>query len=202
MFAEALRELGTERALVVCGRERLDEISPAGETDVSLSFLPSATRGLWLSPAPLSSNATDSFPRRLPSIHLIYQAWLLADGKVTQLLLHPMRDFNLPCHPLSAVKGLSSTENALLLNALLEPRPSSSPVKAPEGTLADGADVEAITDFILLNTSAVLFVAGLAPSFAAGVELARESMRGGGAKRALEAFRVKAGEAVAQTGTA
>jgi anthranilate phosphoribosyltransferase len=35
VFAEALRELGTERALVVCGREGLDEISPAGETDVS-----------------------------------------------------------------------------------------------------------------------------------------------------------------------
>lgn len=33
VFAEALRELGTERALVVCGREGLDEISPAGETD-------------------------------------------------------------------------------------------------------------------------------------------------------------------------
>lgn len=35
VFAEALRELGVGRALVVCGKEGLDEISPAGETWVS-----------------------------------------------------------------------------------------------------------------------------------------------------------------------
>lgn len=32
VFAEALKELGVKRALVVCGQEGLDEISPAGET--------------------------------------------------------------------------------------------------------------------------------------------------------------------------
>ena len=37
VFAEALRELGVGRALVVCGKEGLDEISPAGETWVSHS---------------------------------------------------------------------------------------------------------------------------------------------------------------------
>jgi hypothetical protein len=129
------------------------------------------------------------------------QAWSLENGQITQLVLHPTRDFGLPCHPLTAVKGLSSIENALLLNALLEPS-SSSPVEPPEGTLAAGANVGAITDFILLNTAAVLLVSGLAPSLPEGVMMARESMRGGGAKRALEAFRVKAGEAIAQAGTA
>jgi anthranilate phosphoribosyltransferase len=34
-FAEVLRLLKVERALVVCGKEGLDEISPAGETWVS-----------------------------------------------------------------------------------------------------------------------------------------------------------------------
>lgn len=34
-FAEVLRLLGVERALVVCGKEGLDEISIAGETWVS-----------------------------------------------------------------------------------------------------------------------------------------------------------------------
>lgn len=34
-FAEVLRILGMERALVVCGKEGLDEISPEGETWVS-----------------------------------------------------------------------------------------------------------------------------------------------------------------------
>lgn len=37
VFAEALRELGTARALVVCGHEGLDEISPSGDTWVSLN---------------------------------------------------------------------------------------------------------------------------------------------------------------------
>ena len=34
-FAQVLKLLGVERALVVCGKEELDEISPAGETWVS-----------------------------------------------------------------------------------------------------------------------------------------------------------------------
>lgn len=33
-FAEVLKLLGAERALVVCGEEGLDEISPEGETMV------------------------------------------------------------------------------------------------------------------------------------------------------------------------
>jgi anthranilate phosphoribosyltransferase len=36
-FAEVLRLLGVERGLVVCGKEGLDEISPEGETWVSLT---------------------------------------------------------------------------------------------------------------------------------------------------------------------
>lgn len=31
-FAEVLKLMGLERALVVCGKEGLDEISPEGET--------------------------------------------------------------------------------------------------------------------------------------------------------------------------
>jgi anthranilate phosphoribosyltransferase len=37
VFAEALRGMGTERALVVCGMKSLDEVSIAGGTWVSLS---------------------------------------------------------------------------------------------------------------------------------------------------------------------
>jgi anthranilate phosphoribosyltransferase len=36
-FAEVLKLLGVERALVVCGKEGLDEVSIAGETWVSLA---------------------------------------------------------------------------------------------------------------------------------------------------------------------
>lgn len=39
VFAEALRGMGVERALVVCGMESLDEISIAGGTWVRLSYL-------------------------------------------------------------------------------------------------------------------------------------------------------------------
>lgn len=34
-FAQVLQLLGVERAMVVCGKEGLDEISPEGETWVS-----------------------------------------------------------------------------------------------------------------------------------------------------------------------
>ena len=38
MFIEAIRLLGVKRAWVVCGKEGLDEISCAGETDVRVAF--------------------------------------------------------------------------------------------------------------------------------------------------------------------
>jgi anthranilate phosphoribosyltransferase len=38
-FAEVLKLMGLERALVVCGKEGLDEISPEGETWVCLFVL-------------------------------------------------------------------------------------------------------------------------------------------------------------------
>lgn len=37
-FAEVLKLMGLERALVVSGKEKLDEISPEGETWVSAAF--------------------------------------------------------------------------------------------------------------------------------------------------------------------
>ena len=43
-FAEVLRLLGVERALVVCGKEGLDEISIAGETWVSVLIYDSMMR--------------------------------------------------------------------------------------------------------------------------------------------------------------
>lgn len=38
VFAEALRSAGMQRAWVVCGFEGLDELSPAGQSHVILSF--------------------------------------------------------------------------------------------------------------------------------------------------------------------
>jgi anthranilate phosphoribosyltransferase len=39
LMANALKLTGVKEALVVCGAEKLDEISPAGETNVSTMFL-------------------------------------------------------------------------------------------------------------------------------------------------------------------
>ncbi|KZT57233.1 anthranilate phosphoribosyltransferase [Calocera cornea HHB12733] len=148
-FAEGLRLLGVERALVVCGKEGLDEISIAGET--------------W--------------------------AWQLENGVIRNVTLHPTHDFGLPVHPLSTVRSSSPEANASLLLDLLTPGSSSSGAK-----LGDGKnDPEAVRDYILINTAALLVVAGNAPNWKAGVQLARASMENGKAKQALEAF-VKAGK--------
>jgi anthranilate phosphoribosyltransferase len=56
-FAEVLKLLGVERALVVCGKEGLDEVSIAGETWVSLA---SPSRASFTS---YKSRATNHEPR-------------------------------------------------------------------------------------------------------------------------------------------
>jgi anthranilate phosphoribosyltransferase len=140
VFAEALRGIGVERALVVCGMENLDEISIAGGTRV----------------------------------------WHLEDGKITYKELHPDL-FGLPTHPLSDVVGSTPAVNAAIVTAMLQSQPP------PPGISAQS--YQAMQDFVLLNTSALLVVSGLAQSYKHGVELARKSIQSGEAYKALEAFR-------------
>ncbi|KAF8964243.1 anthranilate phosphoribosyltransferase, TrpD [Flammula alnicola] len=135
-FAHSLSEGGVERALVVCGFERLDEISCAGPTHV----------------------------------------WELKDGKVTAKVLKP-EDFGLPVHPLSSVAGGSPQENADTFKILL-----TSGDKLPENLVP-------VLDFVLLNASALLVVAGVAKDFIEGTNLARESVTSGKAWEALGIFR-------------
>ncbi|KAG0165930.1 anthranilate phosphoribosyltransferase [Apophysomyces sp. BC1034] len=135
LMANALKLTGVQEALVVCGAEKLDEISPAGETNY------------W-------------------RVH--------NSGEITTGVLHPTRDFGLPTHPLEDVKGGDCHENALTLQKLLD------------GELPEN---HPILDFVLLNASALLVVAGIATDFKEGVAKARESIRNGNAKRALETFR-------------
>ncbi|KAF7968139.1 hypothetical protein HWV62_31762 [Athelia sp. TMB] len=142
VFAKSLRDGGVQRALVVCGAERLDEISCAGDT----------------------------------------HAWELLDGVITEKTLHPSQ-FGLPVHPLSA--GGAPNENARTLKTLL--------------TSGDAipAELKPVLDFVLLNASALLVVAGLAPDYVAGVELAMNSIVNGKAWEALQIFR-EAGEVLAE----
>lgn len=149
-FAQSLLDGGVEKALIVCGVERLDEISCAGPTHV----------------------------------------WELnkgADGKanINEYLVDPVDDFGLPTHPLEDVVGHSPEENAKVFVRLLD----------PTQRLSSDADKEtarrynAITDFVLINTSALLVVAGIANDFKHGVELARDSITSGKAWQALQTFR-------------
>ncbi|KAG6909286.1 hypothetical protein DXG01_001230 [Tephrocybe rancida] len=135
-FAQSLRDGGVERALVVCGCEKLDEISCAGPT--------------W--------------------------AWELKDGKITEMTLRP-EDFGLEEHPLSSVVGGNSQDNAETFKRLL-----TSGKNVP-------GDLAPVLDFVLMNTSALLVVAGLAKDYKQGAAMALKSIVSGAAWNALEQFR-------------
>ncbi|SCV74822.1 BQ2448_7851 [Microbotryum intermedium] len=100
--------------------------------------------------------------------------WDLKDGTITPCVIHPTRDFGLPCSPLSLVAGGSPSENASTLNSLLDDQLGP---------------LNPIENFVVLNTAAVLIVAGKAKDGFQGVELARKSLKDGSAKKALADFR-------------
>lgn len=135
-FAQSLRDGGVERALVVCGKEKLDEISCAGPT--------------W--------------------------AWELKDGQISEHILSPAH-FGLSSHPLSSVGGGTPEENALTFKTLL-----TSGNDIP-GTLRP------VRDFVCMNASALLVVAGKAADYKEGAQLALDSITSGKAWAALETFR-------------
>ena len=111
-------------------------------------------------------------------------AWELKDGKVTNLTLRP-EDFGLPAHPLSTVGGGSPQDNSETFKTLL-----TSGDEIPEKLVP-------VMDFVMMNASALLVVAGLAADFKEGTKLARESITSGKAWEALTIFR-EAGKRAAQ----
>lgn len=147
-FAQSLLDGGVEKALIVCGVERLDEISCAGPTHV------------W----ELNKDASGK-------------------GNISEYLVDPENDFGLPIHPLEDVAGHSPEENARVFTRLLDPTQQPPP---------DAETIRkhnAIIDFVLLNASALLVVAGIANDFKHGVELARDSITSGKGWQALQTFR-------------
>ena len=149
-FAQSLLDGGVQRAMIVCGVERLDEISCAGPTHV------------W----ELNRGADGK-------------------GKIDEYLVDPLNDFGLLTHPLEDVAGHSPEENARVFVRLLDPA-QGLPSDADQETIKKH---NAITDFVLINASALLVVARIANDFKHGVELARESIAGGKAWQALQTFR-------------
>jgi anthranilate phosphoribosyltransferase len=144
-FAESLRLMGVKRAMVVCGFEGLDEISPQGKTHV----------------------------------------WRLDGNSVLEYFTVEPADFGLPSHPTADVKSGTPPENAALLLKLLD------------GELPEN---DPILDFVLLNAAALLVCAEKAKDWTDGVRLARESIKSGNARKALDGF-VKGSTEVADTVT-
>ncbi|KAK0554490.1 anthranilate phosphoribosyltransferase [Tilletia horrida] len=177
IFAEALKRQGKERAWVVCGFEGLDEISIEGSTNV----------------------------------------WELNQGEIRHFVIRPA-DFGLKAHPLSHVASGSAEENAstalMLLSAaeanfsdapLAEPLPlseadaNSSPgLERPLPPVPKGTRLRALADYTLLQAAALLYVASAAPTLPLATELARTSMRGGGARAALDRLRTEAAKGLAK----
>jgi anthranilate phosphoribosyltransferase len=113
-------------------------------------------------------------------------AWQLKDGEITEIKLHPEL-FGLSVHPLTSVAGGTPTENAEIFKTLLT---SGNAIPQP---------LTPILHFVLLNTSALLVVAGLASDFKEGVALAMDSITSGSAWDALLAFRKAGREAVEES---
>lgn len=182
IFAEALRKRGTQRAWIVCGQEGLDEISPAGKTDV----------------------------------------WELNEGEIKEFTIEP-EDFGLPKHPLEHVGSFSADENAAIVlkmfstpdsNSLpAEPLTQNMPLEpqnflsfAPETmvhvrslpSIPKSVRLQAIKDYTLLQTAALLYVGSYANSLKEATELARESIESGSALRALETFRDESNLSIAR----
>jgi anthranilate phosphoribosyltransferase len=147
-YAHSLQAGGVERAFVVCGAEKLDEISCAGPT----------------------------------------HAWEVKSGEIIEHTISP-EDFGLSAHPLSEVGGGSPEENAETFKLLL-----TSGSAIPDR-------LKPILDFVLLNASALLVVAGIAKDFKDGVTLATDSITSGKAWKALDLFR-EAGKTAAEKASA
>lgn len=82
-------------------------------------------------------------------------------------------DFGLSEHKLASVKGGDAAFNSGTMKSLLD------------GTLSGP-----VLDFVLINSAALLFVAGKAKSLKEGVTLARQSISSGNAKKELDNFAV------------
>lgn len=92
----------------------------------------------------------------------------LKNGNLRSREVHP-EDAGLPVHPFRDILGGTPDENAQSFRALLD------------------GEAGAYRDAVLLNSAAALIVAGRVAELRDGVEIAREAIDSGAAKRAVEA---------------
>lgn len=132
VFADALRQGGAKKALVVCGEEDMDEISCAGKTNCwKLSEYPNPAYQGSDNADETSSDEEDT-PRTLV--------------KLETFQLHPS-DFGLPTHPLTDVYGRKMPKDnaAKLMSILRNELPRDDP----------------ILDFVIMNVASLLVVSGI-----------------------------------------
>lgn len=85
-----------------------------------------------------------------------------------------------------AVRPSSDSTGDEITRALLSGGSNALP------SIPAGADLRALLDYTLLQSSALLYIGGYARTLKEAVALARKSLNGGGALRSLEAFRNEA----------
>lgn len=105
----------------------------------------------------------------------------MENGQITERIVSP-ETFGLPSHRLSSVAGGKPNENAQCILDLLSGKldPSTSPIE----------------NFVVMNTAALLVVAGKAKDEKEGVKLARESIASGRGLKALYGYRDAAQKAM------
>jgi len=103
--------------------------------------------------------------------------WLLKDGEITEKEISPA-DFGLPAHDLALIQGGTAGERAGMFREII----AGGKKRKLEGAHA------AVTDYIVANAAAALFVAGKAPDLKAAAVIAREAIDSGAAKKVLDAY--------------
>lgn len=99
----------------------------------------------------------------------VTDAWVVEGGIVSERQLHPA-DFGLPAHAIESVIGGDAAENSGAMLAVL-----------------DGGDGP-VTDFVVMNAAAALWVAGKVETLPDGVTLARESIASGRGREVLDRY--------------
>ncbi|KDN52453.1 hypothetical protein K437DRAFT_272483 [Tilletiaria anomala UBC 951] len=206
-FAEALQRRGdVQRAWVVCGREGLDEISCAGETDVwELSERGEITQRVV--------TPEDFGLQRHPLSH-VGSFSSDENAAIVWRLLSSTTDEDLPLEPLASPSRLRTHELPTLLSTSSSLSSSFSSIASipttptapstPTGTsslppIPANTHLRAIADYTLMQAAALIYVAGRAPTLPACVHLARTAMQDGSAKAALERFEQCANREIARS---
>jgi anthranilate phosphoribosyltransferase len=93
----------------------------------------------------------------------------LKNDEIREYTVAP-QDFGLPAADVRAIRVANVDESRAMMLAALENAPGPA------------------RDIVALNAGASIYVAGLAPSLADGVQLALETLKGGAARRKVDEF--------------